>query len=219
MRTSPEGAINFQQCPFNAINQIHYAVNNRSVSEVFHKISLLEALETDLNCASMCGDSRFYTFSNVTKGPPLHNCTTSANMLLERVSYFGVSWCSMLALLFIAFITNQLMIICKDTSQYIQIGYINQNDTQNTLVNPKQIVSPQELNNLNTPQKTFDKQRRKRTYQKVSNEAENDVLRINKSIEALDLRDVHAPASSQVQDNVNILQDLKQPLLEDQKMN
>lgn len=28
------------------------------------------AVETDFHCAGMCGTSPFYTFSNVTRGPP-----------------------------------------------------------------------------------------------------------------------------------------------------
>lgn len=33
-------------------------------------LNILRAVETDFECAGMCLESKFYTFSDVTQGPP-----------------------------------------------------------------------------------------------------------------------------------------------------
>jgi len=47
------------------------AVNfNNTALTLKQGLDILEAVEEDFECASMCGTSKYYSFSDVKEGPP-----------------------------------------------------------------------------------------------------------------------------------------------------
>ncbi|CDW87388.1 UNKNOWN [Stylonychia lemnae] len=127
MVISNDGAINFQTCPLPILRAFEQSLSKYYQDSIDHNIDLLEALEFDFNCASMCKQSRFWTFSNVTQGPPHQNCATSFNRVIEKATHQTIRWSTILGLLLIMIITNQLIIICQDPrDQYIEFLEIHE---------------------------------------------------------------------------------------------
>ncbi|CDW86527.1 UNKNOWN [Stylonychia lemnae] len=85
---SASGADNFPQCPgANTYIQLFFDQNLKDTGiTVGEGLSYLKAIENDFECADACGESQFYTFSKVSKGPPPKNCTTAIKQTLEKVA-------------------------------------------------------------------------------------------------------------------------------------
>mmetsp|Transcript_12212 Transcript_12212/g.8889 ORF Transcript_12212/g.8889 Transcript_12212/m.8889 type:complete len:110 (+) Transcript_12212:495-824(+) len=72
-----DGVEKFQDC-----------LGSKSIMEKYPVISngtfYLEAIETKFECAAMCEESDFFTFSNISNGPPDHNCSSAVKHYMSR---------------------------------------------------------------------------------------------------------------------------------------
>jgi len=55
-------------------------------------MTALGAVETDFGCAGMCGESSFYSFSEVSRGPPTQNCSIAVTNFVSEVSSSAKGW-------------------------------------------------------------------------------------------------------------------------------
>lgn len=53
--------------------------NTNFTNNITFAFNILGAVETDFNCAGFCRTSKYFTFSNVTRGPPTQSCTVAIN--------------------------------------------------------------------------------------------------------------------------------------------
>ena len=71
MVTSPNGALNFPNCTnTDAIMKTATFLDQKTADNITMGFRALSGIENDFTCASMCQYSVYYTFSNVTNGPP-----------------------------------------------------------------------------------------------------------------------------------------------------
>jgi len=47
---------------------------------------MLNAIETDFNCSSMCDSSKWFSFSDVSRGIPPQNCTIAIERYLDDLA-------------------------------------------------------------------------------------------------------------------------------------
>jgi len=62
-------------------------------------MTAMGAVETDFECAAMCGYSYLYTFSDTSRGPPPRNCSTALIEFANDVSSAAKGWFATFAVL------------------------------------------------------------------------------------------------------------------------
>ncbi|CDW80637.1 tetraspanin family protein [Stylonychia lemnae] len=112
---SATGAHNFPECKgISTTLQLFITANiSNSGDELKLGISVLDGVERDFNCAGFCINSKFFTFSEVSQGPPPQTCVKAINQAMDglaRVTMFSglVYFVSTLIGVVIAF-----MLICS----------------------------------------------------------------------------------------------------------
>lgn len=57
-----------------------------SGSQLSLGIQVLDAVERDFDCAGFCLNSKFYAFSEVSKGPPTQTCVKGINTVMDKAA-------------------------------------------------------------------------------------------------------------------------------------
>ncbi|CDW72425.1 tetraspanin family protein [Stylonychia lemnae] len=88
MITDDKGADKYPECKAVDVTlKAFMAANfNNSAYTLQQGLDLLDAVEDDFECASMCSTSRYFAFSKVGHGPPSQNCTSGINKVMNKAA-------------------------------------------------------------------------------------------------------------------------------------